>query len=269
MDPLVNVVDDFDDAIFDDAVDENETVDILDNSGYADDEDDDDLELIQAIEADLDPPEPEPEQFQEEPPQTPTFVDTPAPIDTPAPTTAPAPETPAPQDAAQILMPPPPPPSATKSRSRKEEPQILGSLMERTTRSATGSRSGLRPKTLKLKLSEKAASKAPSQSFLGFYDRELDTDPEEEGSEMVFEEHFMLRMPPGEDCDKLRKMVANRDVTNDVWFKFKGTLRPSRLSTRSYIRHRLAKSNLPHWEQHILGQTCRPPYYRRVSEDMG
>jgi transcription initiation factor TFIID subunit 7 len=72
---------------------------------------------------------------------------------------------------------------------------------------------------LKLKLSEKAAALAPGMSFLGPYDRELDSDDEE----LSFEEQFILRMPPGEDCGKLREMVAAREISPDVWFKFKGT----------------------------------------------
>jgi transcription initiation factor TFIID subunit 7 len=87
---------------------------------------------------------------------------------------------------------------------------------DRATRSSTV-KPKLQPK-LKLKLSEKAAAQAPGMSFLGSYDRELDSDEED----IAFEEQFILRMPPGEDCDKLRKMVAAREITNDVWFKFKG-----------------------------------------------
>ena len=89
-------------------------------------------------------------------------------------------------------------------------------LSDRTMRSATV-KSKPQPK-LKLKLSEKAAAQAPGMSFLGAYDRELDSDDEE----ISFEEQFILRMPHGEDCERLRKMVASREVTNDVWFKFKG-----------------------------------------------
>ncbi|PCH38173.1 hypothetical protein WOLCODRAFT_66898 [Wolfiporia cocos MD-104 SS10] len=89
----------------------------------------------------------------------------------------------------------------------------------RTTRSAAN-RNKPQPK-LKLKLSEKAAAQAPGMSFLGPYDRELDSDDED----LVFEEQFVLRMPPGEDCEKLRKMVAAREVNNDVWFKFKDSRR--------------------------------------------
>jgi transcription initiation factor TFIID subunit 7 len=85
------------------------------------------------------------------------------------------------------------------------------------TRNSSSMRNRPQPK-LKLKLSEKLAAQAPGMSFLGPYDRELDSDDED----LAFEEQFILRMPPGEDCDKLRKMVAAREVTNDVWFKFKG-----------------------------------------------
>ncbi|KAI0345369.1 hypothetical protein BDW22DRAFT_1418609 [Trametopsis cervina] len=74
---------------------------------------------------------------------------------------------------------------------------------------------------LKLKLSEKLAAQAPGMSFLGPYDRELDSDDED----LVFEEQFILRMPPGEDCERLRKMVASREIANDVWFKFKDSRR--------------------------------------------
>ncbi|TFK76340.1 hypothetical protein BDN72DRAFT_755805 [Pluteus cervinus] len=90
---------------------------------------------------------------------------------------------------------------------------------ERTTRSAT-QRPKIQPK-LKLKLSEKAAAQAPGMSFLGQYDRELDSDEED----VAFEEQFILRFPPGEDLERLRKMVASREPTNDVWFKFKDSRR--------------------------------------------
>ena len=87
---------------------------------------------------------------------------------------------------------------------------------ERTTRSSN-TKSKPQPK-LKLKLSDKAAAQAPGTSFLGQYDRELDSDDED----LAFEEQFILRMPPGEDCDKLRKAISSREVGDDVWFKFKG-----------------------------------------------
>lgn len=95
---------------------------------------------------------------------------------------------------------------------------MSGEGSERTTR-LSAMKPKLQPK-LKLKLSEKAAAQAPGMSFLGPYDRELDSDEEE----LAFEEQFILRMPPGEDNEKLRKMMQSREVPNDVWFKFKGGL---------------------------------------------
>ena len=88
--------------------------------------------------------------------------------------------------------------------------------LERTTRSSN-IRGKPQPK-LKLKLSDKAASQAPGTSFLGQYDRELDSDDED----LAFEEQFILRMPPGEDCEKLKKAIVSREVGDDTWFKFKG-----------------------------------------------
>ncbi|KIK59841.1 hypothetical protein GYMLUDRAFT_44312 [Collybiopsis luxurians FD-317 M1] len=85
---------------------------------------------------------------------------------------------------------------------------------ERSTR--VGGRTKFQPK-LKLKLGEKLAAQAPGMSFLGQYDRELDSDDED----LAFEEQFILRVPPGEDCEKLRKAVASREVPPDLWFKFK------------------------------------------------
>ncbi|KAF8201553.1 TAFII55 protein conserved region-domain-containing protein [Pholiota molesta] len=104
------------------------------------------------------------------------------------------------------------------SRLRSSSNALPADNVERATRSST--RPKLQPK-LKLKLSDKAASQAPGMSFLGQYDRELDSDDED----LAFEEQFILRMPPGEDCEKLRKAVASREVGNDVWFKFKDSRR--------------------------------------------
>ncbi|OCH88181.1 hypothetical protein OBBRIDRAFT_758591 [Obba rivulosa] len=136
-------------------------------------------------------------------------------LPTPAPPT-PTPSTPyTPNPNAQRTLPP--------RAARRTSPSLytMGEPEGRTTRSAT-LRGGLRPQPkLKLKLSEKAAAQAPGMSFLGPYDRELDSDDED----LVFEEQFVLRMPPGEDCEKLRKMVAAREVSDDVWFKFKDSRR--------------------------------------------
>ena len=100
---------------------------------------------------------------------------------------------------------------------------------ERTTRSSN-TKSKPQPK-LKLKLSDKAASQAPGTSFLGQYDRELDSDDED----LAFEEQFILRMPPGEDCEKLKKAIASREVGDDVWFKFKGGRLCPSLKNTSFI----------------------------------
>lgn len=113
---------------------------------------------------------------------------------------------------------------------------------ERATRSSSA-KSKPQPK-LKLKLSERAVAQAPGMSFLGPYDRELDSDDED----LTFEEQFMIRMPPGEDCEKLRKMIQSREITNDVWFKFKGEdrrLLPG-VSLGSHCDNRLATWSLPH-----------------------
>ncbi|KAF4603806.1 hypothetical protein EYR40_000977 [Pleurotus pulmonarius] len=107
---------------------------------------------------------------------------------------------------------------ASTSRLRSSTP-LYADSNERATRSSTAKNKP--PPKLKLKLSEKAAAQAPGMSFLGPYDRELDSDDEE----LSFEEQFILRMPPGEDCERLRKMVASREIPNDVWFRFKDSRR--------------------------------------------
>ncbi|KAH9901365.1 TAFII55 protein conserved region-domain-containing protein [Cubamyces lactineus] len=111
------------------------------------------------------------------------------------------------------------PPRASRPTRRQSTPPYVDPSEGRTTRSAARGPK-VQPK-LKLKLSEKAAAQAPGMSFLGPYDRELDSDDED----LVFEEQFILRMPPGEDCEKLRKMVQAREVSDDVWFKFKDSRR--------------------------------------------
>lgn len=106
--------------------------------------------------------------------------------------------------------------SSSRLRSGSTMQNPSGESSERATRSSV-----MRPKTqpkLKLKLSDKAAAQAPGMSFLGPYDRELDSDDEE----LAFEEQFILRLPPGEDLERLRKLVQSREVSNDIWFKFKG-----------------------------------------------
>ncbi|KAJ3906416.1 TAFII55 protein conserved region-domain-containing protein [Lentinula edodes] len=100
-------------------------------------------------------------------------------------------------------------------------PSLASTAPEKVS-TRSGSQRGKPQPKLKLKLSEKLAAQAPGMSFLGQYDRELDSDDNED---LTFEEQFILRVPPGEDCDKLRKSVAAREVPGDVWFKFKDSRR--------------------------------------------
>lgn len=134
----------------------------------------------------------------------------------------------------------------------------------RATRSST-LRQRPQPK-LKLKLSEKAAAQAPGMSFLGPYDRELDSDDDD----LTFEEQFILRMPPGEDCEKLRKMVSAREVGNDVWFKFKGGLVGWALRNEKYlliVSVRFAESYVPHRKLDVFLEVGRPSVYHRVAQN--
>lgn len=109
--------------------------------------------------------------------------------------------------------------AATLRARRQSTPSYSDSGDVTPARPMRSSAKGKAAPKLKLKLSEKAAALAPGMSFLGPYDRELDSDDEE----LSFEEQFILRMPPGEDCGKLREMVVAREISPDVWFKFKGT----------------------------------------------
>ncbi|KZT55114.1 hypothetical protein CALCODRAFT_499062 [Calocera cornea HHB12733] len=59
----------------------------------------------------------------------------------------------------------------------------------------------------------------PGNSFLGPYDRELDSSDED----LAFEEQFVLRVPEeGGLAEEVRKRVGRKEVGDDVWFKFKG-----------------------------------------------
>ncbi|EGG09910.1 uncharacterized protein MELLADRAFT_26453, partial [Melampsora larici-populina 98AG31] len=58
------------------------------------------------------------------------------------------------------------------------------------------------------------------------YDRELDSDPDDP---IAFEEQFILKMPAGADCEKLRELVEKRKEidcnTENVFMKFKDSRR--------------------------------------------
>jgi transcription initiation factor TFIID subunit 7 len=128
----------------------------------------------------------------------------------------------------------------------------------RTTRSST-LRQRPQPK-LKLKLSDKAAAQAPGMSFLGAYDRELDSDDDD----LAFEEQFVLRMPPGEDCEKLKKMVNAREVGNDVWFKFKGEHRSEYEQKHVFSEGRFEESGISHWKLDIFFKTGGSTVHYRI-----
>ena len=123
---------------------------------------------------------------------------------------------------------------------------------------------------LKLKLSEKAVAQAPGMSFLGPYDRELDSDDDED---LVFEEQFILRLPPGEDCEKLKKVVSSREVSDDVWFKFKGASTAFRVYPRfrelTYDGIRFAAWHVSHRKLDLLLQARRPSMRHRITKDLG
>ncbi|KAH9035500.1 TAFII55 protein conserved region-domain-containing protein [Lactarius pseudohatsudake] len=111
--------------------------------------------------------------------------------------------------------------AATLRARRQSSPSYSDSGDVTPARPMRSSAKGKAAPKLKLKLSEKTAALAPGMSFLGPYDRELDSDEEE----LSFEEQFILRVPAGEDCGKLREMVAAREISPDVWFKFKDSRR--------------------------------------------
>ncbi len=57
------------------------------------------------------------------------------------------------------------------------------------------------------------------------YDRELDSEDDETGEGLAFEEQLIFRMPEGPECDKLRESIQKRQLGDDVWFKFKDSRR--------------------------------------------
>lgn len=135
----------------------------------------------------------------------------------------------APPVVGQGLTMPPTAPDQGRSLRKRPPTEANGpngtaggsSAAERTTRSGTSF--SARPKWMpKLKLKVSEGSDGRKQSFLGPYDRDLDSDDEE----LVFEEHFILRMPEGKEADRLREMVSKKSAMPDVWFKFKGQSYP-------------------------------------------
>jgi transcription initiation factor TFIID subunit 7 len=116
---------------------------------------------------------------------------------------------------------------------------------------------------LKLKLGDR--SSALNSSFLGPWDRELDSDDED----LAFEEQFILRMPEGDDCERLRKMVLARDVQDDVWFKFKGVrASPTQTKWKFMSPCRFPTRDISHWRYDIQCKARRSPCNHRIPKDV-
>lgn len=53
-------------------------------------------------------------------------------------------------------------------------------------------------------------------------DGDKDSDDDEDEPEVSIEEQFILRLPPGEMCDRFREKVIAREIDESVNLKFKG-----------------------------------------------
>lgn len=91
--------------------------------------------------------------------------------------------------------------------------------------------SGARPQ-IKLKMKASGGGTAAgvgqgpkTQPYMQGYDRELDSEDDETGEGLAFEEQLIFRMPEGSECDKLRESIQKRQLGDDVWFKFKDSRR--------------------------------------------
>ncbi|GAC99016.1 hypothetical protein PHSY_006613 [Pseudozyma hubeiensis SY62] len=91
--------------------------------------------------------------------------------------------------------------------------------------------SGARPQIkLKMKASGGGTAAGTGQgpkthAYMQSYDRELDSEDDETGQGLAFEEQLIFRMPEGPECDKLRESIQKRQLGDDVWFKFKDSRR--------------------------------------------
>lgn len=91
--------------------------------------------------------------------------------------------------------------------------------------------SGARPQ-IKLKMKASGGGTAAgvgqgpkTQPYMQGYDRELDSEDDETGEGLAFEEQLIFRMPEGPECDRLREAIQKRQLGDDVWFKFKDSRR--------------------------------------------
>lgn len=96
-------------------------------------------------------------------------------------------------------------------------------------------RAQFRKPRVRLNFSRNAAGAAATgdgpktKPYMQGYNRELDSEDDETGEGMAFEEQLILRVPdgPGEhgELDELRRAIRRRSEYDDVWFKFKDARR--------------------------------------------
>lgn len=96
-------------------------------------------------------------------------------------------------------------------------------------------RPGFRKPRVRLNFSRNVAGAHTSSDgpktkpYMQGYDRELDSEDDETGEGMAFEEQLILRLPEGPgvagELDELRGAIRQRGAFPDVWFKFKDARR--------------------------------------------
>ncbi|WFD34390.1 hypothetical protein MCUN1_001229 [Malassezia cuniculi] len=101
--------------------------------------------------------------------------------------------------------------------------------------SAPRARGGFRKPRVRLNFSRNIAGAHTSSDgpktkpYMQGYDRELDSEDDETGDGMAFEEQLILRLPEGPgiagELDELRSAIRCRSAYPDVWFKFKDSRR--------------------------------------------
>ena len=96
------------------------------------------------------------------------------------------------------------------------------------------SRGGFRKPRVRLNFSRNLAGAHTSDGpktkpYMQGYDRELDSEDDETGDGMAFEEQLILRLPEGPgiagELDELRSAIKRRGAYPDVWLKFKDSRR--------------------------------------------
>ncbi|EPQ31108.1 uncharacterized protein PFL1_01297 [Pseudozyma flocculosa PF-1] len=119
-------------------------------------------------------------------------------------------------------------PSAKSLQARENSPGAWehGGRGQRSTRTPTGNRPQIKLKMRQAGGAAGGLGQGPkTKPYMQGFDRELDSEDDETGEGLAFEEQLILRMPEGPQCDKLREAVAKRQIGDDVWFKFKDSRR--------------------------------------------